>query len=324
MIRLTFLIFCLAGVMLSADSLPPLKGKVPQNVAELWKDYDPRKELLKSEVVREWEEDGNVIRYVRYFIGTFKGKPAWMAGFYAYPKHAKGGKKMPGILHMHGGGQRASLLLVKFHAAQGYGALSVNWGGRPMEGAKPGEANTDWGAVDPTQNNVPGYFNVLPGEKFLDSIQSPRNCNWFLLTLGCRRGLTFLEQQSEVDGKRLGIRGHSMGGNIASRYASIYPENVKKLVNIEGILPNKDETEVCDTMSYRQKMRDWVKVRHGMSSRLPRRYANLHDAFERMHEENPHLTEAQARHLTCHGASQNEDGTYSWKFDNYTDRKSVV
>lgn len=124
-----------------------------------------------------------------------------------------------------------------------------------------------------------------------------------------------------INQKKLGpatIVGHSMGGNIASRYASIYPENVKKLVNIEGILPNKDETEVCDTMSYRQKMRDWVKVRHGMSSRMPRRYANLHDAFERMHEENPHLTEAQARHLTCHGASQNEDGTYSWKFDNYT------
>jgi hypothetical protein len=199
------------GIAAAADSLPPLKGKAPQTVAELWAGYDPRKEPLKSEVVREWEEDGIVIRYVRYFIGTFKGKPAWMAGFYSFPK---GGKNLPGILHMHGGGQRANLTLVKFHASQGYGALSVNWGGKPMEGAKPGEANTDWGAVDPTQNNVSGYFNVLPGEKFLDSIQSPRNCNWFLLTLGCRRGLTFLEQQPEVDGKRLGIRGHSMGGNL--------------------------------------------------------------------------------------------------------------
>ncbi len=202
------------GFAAAADSLSPLKGKAPQTVAELWAGYDPRKEPLKSEVVREWEEDGIVIRYVRYFIGTFKGKPAWMAGFYAYPKQAKGGKKLPGILHMHGGGQRASLMLVKFHASQGYGALSVNWGGKPMEGVKPGEANTDWGAVDPTQNNVPGYFNVLPGEKFLDAVESPRNCNWFLLTLGCRRGLTFLEQQPEVDGTRLGIRGHSMGGNL--------------------------------------------------------------------------------------------------------------
>ena len=53
------------GFAAAADSLPPLKGKAPQTVAELWAGYDPRKEPLKSEVVREWEEDGNVIRYVR-------------------------------------------------------------------------------------------------------------------------------------------------------------------------------------------------------------------------------------------------------------------
>ena len=36
-----------------------------------------------------------------------------------------------------------------------------------------------------------------------------------------------------------------------------------------------------------------------------------------MQEENPHLTAEQARHLTVQGVNQNEDGTYSWKFDNY-------
>ena len=36
-----------------------------------------------------------------------------------------------------------------------------------------------------------------------------------------------------------------------------------------------------------------------------------------MQEENPHLSPEQARHLTVHGVNQNEDGTYSWKFDNY-------
>ena len=204
----TLLVICFA--VSAADSLPPLK-KVPQTAAELWSGYDPRKEPLRTEVVREWEEDGVVVRVVRYFIGSFKDKPAWMAAFYAAPK---GRKQLPGVLHMHGGGQRANLNLVKYHAGRGYAALSVNWGGRPMEGAKPGEANTDWGAVDPTQNNVRGYFNLQPGDKFLDAQDSPRNCNWFLLTLGCRRGLTFLEQQPEVDGKRLGIRGHSMGGNL--------------------------------------------------------------------------------------------------------------
>ena len=44
---------------------------------------------------------------------------------------------------------------------------------------------------------------------------------------------------------------------------------------------------------------------------------SLEEAFQRMQEENPHLSADQARHLTIHGSNQNEDGTYSWKFDNY-------
>ena len=73
-------------VVHAADSLPPIR-EVPQNVAELWAGYDPQKEPLQTEVVREWEEDGVMVRYVRYFIGSFKGKPAWMAAFYSFPKN---------------------------------------------------------------------------------------------------------------------------------------------------------------------------------------------------------------------------------------------
>jgi pimeloyl-ACP methyl ester carboxylesterase len=36
-----------------------------------------------------------------------------------------------------------------------------------------------------------------------------------------------------------------------------------------------------------------------------------------MQAENAHLSAEQARHLTEQGVNQNEDGTYSWKFDNY-------
>ena len=50
---------------------------------------------------------------------------------------------------------------------------------------------------------------------------------------------------------------------------------------------------------------------------LPRRYPSIEDAFKRMQEENKHLSAEQARHLTEQGVNQNEDGTYSWKFDNY-------
>lgn len=195
-----------------AIALPIAEAEPPQNVAQLWSDFDPRRDPLDVEVIREWKEDGGVFRYVRYRMGEFKGTTAWMAAFYGYPEGAP--RKLPAVMHMHGGGQRAFLEEVKTYVGRGYAALSVNWGGREMENAEPGDPNTDWGAVDPTQQNVPGYFNLLPGEKFLADHESPKNNNWYLLTLGCRRGITFLEQQPEVDPDRIGIFGHSTGGNL--------------------------------------------------------------------------------------------------------------
>ena len=64
-------------------------------------------------------------------------------------------------------------------------------------------------------------------------------------------------------------------------------------------------------------MRGWIDEVRKLSGRLPRRYGSIEEAFRRMQEENKHLSPAQARHLTEHGVNQNEDGTYSWKFDNY-------
>ena len=65
-----------------------------------------------------------------------------------------------------------------------------------------------------------------------------------------------------------------------------------------------------------ERMREWIETRRNISGRRPRRYETLEDAYQRMKEENHHLSDEQARHLTVHGISQNEDGTYSWKFDN--------
>ncbi len=201
-------------VLVSSHFTQSIRGdekKAPQSVEELFHGFDPRQEDLHTKLVREWEKDGIVYRYITYHIGIFKGKAARMAAFYGFPK---GAKKIPSLLHIHGGGQRAFLSEVEFYAKRGYACLSINWGGREMEQAQKGDENTDWGAVDPTQKNVPGYENMKPGEKYLDPFESPRNNNWFLLTLGCQRGLTFLERQLEVDPNRLGVYGHSMGGSL--------------------------------------------------------------------------------------------------------------
>jgi pimeloyl-ACP methyl ester carboxylesterase len=112
------------------------------------------------------------------------------------------------------------------------------------------------------------------------------------------------------------IIAHSLGGHIALRYAGVYPEAVKKLVVIEGLGPSPSSFAE-PRKSIAERLDAWIREQRALSGRLPRRYASIEDAFRRMQEENPHLSPAQARHLTEHGVNQNEDGTYSWKFDNY-------
>ena len=112
------------------------------------------------------------------------------------------------------------------------------------------------------------------------------------------------------------IIAHSLGGNIALRYSGIYPESVARLVAIEGLGPTRMLAELAGK-TIDQRMDEWIQAQRALAGRLPRRYRSIEEAFRRMQEENPHLTAEQARHLTEHGANQNEDGTYSWKFDNY-------
>ena len=113
------------------------------------------------------------------------------------------------------------------------------------------------------------------------------------------------------------IVSHSMGGNISIRYTGLYPENVRKLVAIEGLGPSPAVQAKRDEIGIRQRFRQWIEDKRNAAGRLPRRYPTLETALERMKAENTYLTDEQARHLTIHGASRNEDGTWSWKFDNY-------
>jgi len=109
---------------------------------------------------------------------------------------------------------------------------------------------------------------------------------------------------------------HSLGGNIALRYSGIYPESVARLVAIEGLGPTRMLAELAGK-TIDKRMDEWIHEQRALAGRLPRRYGSIEDAFRRMQEENPHLSAEQARHLTAQGVNQNEDGTYSWKFDNY-------
>ena len=127
----------------------------------------------------------------------------------------------------------------------------------------------------------------------------------------------FAQLVESLDAPRVTIVAHSLGGFIASRFTGLYPEKVERLALIEGLGLSAALDAQRAATPLAGRLRKWIGEKRAASGRSPRRYANLDAAFERMKEENAYLTDAQARHLTIHGTQRNEDGTWSWKFDNY-------
>ncbi|MGH7779793.1 MAG: alpha/beta fold hydrolase [Candidatus Binataceae bacterium] len=108
--------------------------------------------------------------------------------------------------------------------------------------------------------------------------------------------------------------GHSLGGNIVLQYTGVFPNRVKQVVSIEGMGPPPGM--IKETPAY-ERMRNWIAQMRDLSNRKAREYPNIAEALSRMRAANPRLSEEQARHLTIWGVRRNENGTYSWKFDNY-------
>jgi pimeloyl-ACP methyl ester carboxylesterase len=116
---------------------------------------------------------------------------------------------------------------------------------------------------------------------------------------------------------QVSIVGHSLGGNVATQFTGLYPDKVRKIVNIEGLGRSPTIIAEREEQGYGSRLREWIEGRRNSAGRLPRRYPTLEAAYARMKAENAFLSDEQARHLTIHGVSRNEDGTYTWKFDNY-------
>jgi pimeloyl-ACP methyl ester carboxylesterase len=108
--------------------------------------------------------------------------------------------------------------------------------------------------------------------------------------------------------------GHSLGGAVTLQYAGVYPERVRKLVDIEGFGP---PPERMIPRPAHERSREWIETMREYEKRSPHHYPDLQTACHRMRAANPYLTEEMARHLTLFGSNWSPDGSLTWKFDNY-------
>lgn len=111
------------------------------------------------------------------------------------------------------------------------------------------------------------------------------------------------------------IVGHSLGGNIVTRFAGLYPDRVTRLVNIEGL---GDAPSVVAEQLARDPIaqwRSWFDRRPEALARTPRRYPDLATLAARMEKVDHRLAPGQAEHLARYAARDNPDGTVSVKYD---------
>ncbi len=205
------------GALLCA---PALRAAIPATLDELWKGFDPKALPLDAETVQEWKQSACTVRKIYYTSEVFEGFKVRVVAYFAFP-NAEG--KSPAVLHIHGGGQTAVREYVEYWARRGYAALSLNWGGYPL-GRDCRNGNTDWGPIDVNQRDTRNTYRVRP---------DPRVNSWYHWVIACRRALTFLVEQPQVDAGRIGVFGISMGGRLTWMLAGL-ENRIKAAVSVYG------------------------------------------------------------------------------------------
>lgn len=221
--RILTLLLILPALLLGGSAAGQAEPAIT-SPAELWRGYDPEALPLDVQVSRTWSEDG-----CTYEKLTFTGEAG--TRIFALRGAPEKGRRLPGVLHIHGGGQTASLEWVRYWARRGYVAVSFDFCG-PL----PGRTEfTDWGPI-PHANmaQAAGGFQVHP---------TPRESSWYHWAVASRRALTLLARHPQVNPKRLGIFGISVGGTLCWLVAAS-DARVRTAVPIYGCGYNHDDRNV--------------------------------------------------------------------------------
>ncbi len=148
---------------------------------------------------------------------AFKGKPTKVFALYGLPEKTHG-KKVPGIVLVHGAGGTSFAYWVRLWNSRGYAAIAIDHGG-----------NLPIGSMGAWQRNPEG------GPPLGDpDIGQPREDQWMYHAVADSiLAVSFLKSLPEVDGDRVGLTGISWGGVVASAVAGV-DDRLKFVVPVYG------------------------------------------------------------------------------------------
>jgi pimeloyl-ACP methyl ester carboxylesterase len=108
---------------------------------------------------------------------------------------------------------------------------------------------------------------------------------------------------------RLHVLGHSMGGGVSLLFTGSWPEDVERLIVVEGLGPPPE-----DIADGPDRMRRWIKEVRELPRRVPRKFKELSEVAERLMARQPRLSEERALEMAAWLARE-ADGGWFWRHD---------
>ena len=114
------------------------------------------------------------------------------------------------------------------------------------------------------------------------------------------------------------LLGHSMGGNVVMQYAGIFPERVRRLINLEGF--GMARTQPAQAPGRYAKWIGQLKQFHRDDMEL-RAYPDLDGVSQRLRKTNPRLSQDKADWLAGEWAEQDAQG--QWRIQGHSAHKII-
>jgi pimeloyl-ACP methyl ester carboxylesterase len=106
------------------------------------------------------------------------------------------------------------------------------------------------------------------------------------------------------------LAGHSMGGGVCLLFTGTWPEDVERLVLMEGLGPPAEAL-----VEGPERLARFARESREFKQRVPRRMASEDEVVARLRASNERLSEDLARELVSAAAQRNDDGSWTWRHD---------